>query len=149
MAVTPTSQVCARAIQAYRICGFQSAERYSSSQQVGTNPLNTSDTVQISQEALDYLELTRQEQTQDVSKKTQTISEKDSELEESLKVLTTGKDASLEEIRKAYRQAIRNYHPDKHAYLPPEFRQLAEAKSKQINEMYSSLLRLKLRKSSL
>lgn len=145
MAITPTSRTCAKAIQTYQVCGLQCADRSPQSSSPAEQNLraNKSDTVQFSQEALDRLESFKQRQTKDVSKETQTTNEKDSELEKSLKILNLDKDASMEEIRKAYLHAIQHYHPDKHAYLPPEFRQLAEIKSKQINESYSTLLKRK------
>jgi preprotein translocase subunit Sec63 len=99
--------------------------------------------VQFSREALERLELLKQQQAKETSQETQTTDEKDSELEDSLQILNLNKNATVQEIRKAYLTAIQYYHPDKHAYLPPEFRQLAEAKSKQINEVYNSLLKIK------
>jgi len=144
MAITRTSQTCAKAIEIYRLCVLQCAKRSPQSRNPAKQDLrNKSDTVQFSQEALDRLELLKQRQTEDVLKDTQTIREKDGELEKSLKMLEIDKDASVEEIRKAYLYAIQHYHPDKHAYLPPEFRQLAEIKSKHINELYSTLLKRK------
>jgi DnaJ-domain-containing protein 1 len=44
--------------------------------------------------------------------------------------------ASSEEIKAAYRAKISSYHPDRVASLASEFRQLAEEKSKLINEAY-------------
>ncbi|MEN6440305.1 MAG: DnaJ domain-containing protein [Syntrophobacter sp.] len=144
MAITPTSRICAKAIQTYQICSLQRAERSSQSRNPAEqNIRNKSDTVQFSQEALDRLELLKKSRAKDIPKETQTIQEKDSELEKNLKILALDKDASVEEIRKAYLHAIQQYHPDKHACLPPEFRQLAEAKSKQINELYHAVLKLK------
>jgi len=144
MAISPTSQTSARAIQTYQVCGLQSADNSSRQRSRPEQSLrNKSDTVQFSEEALDRLKLLKQQQEMEASKETQTTDEKDSELENSLGILNLSKNASEEEIRKAYLTAIQYYHPDKHAYLPPEFRQLAEAKCKQINEMYSTLLKLK------
>lgn len=48
------------------------------------------------------------------------------------KTLGVSKDASEQEIKKAYRKLIRQYHPDKN----PD-NKLAEEKSKEINEAYS------------
>jgi DnaJ-domain-containing protein 1 len=144
MAVTPISQTSAKAIQAYQMCSFQWARRSPQSISAAEQNLrNNPDTVQFSQEAIDRLQLFKERQSKDVSKETKTVNEKDRELENSLRILNLGKDASVLEIRKAYLHAIQNYHPDKHAYLPPEFRQLAEIKTRQINELYSTLLALK------
>ena len=57
------------------------------------------------------------------------------------KVLGVPKDASVDEIKKAYRALIRQYHPDRVASLPVEFRQLAEKKSKELREAYEGLLK--------
>jgi len=49
--------------------------------------------------------------------------------------------ATPEEIRRAYRNAIAQYHPDKVEQLGPELRQLANEKTKQINQAYQQLTR--------
>lgn len=90
------------------------------------------------------MELLKQKQAEDRSKRAQTIKERDRELEKSLRILNLDKDASLQEIREAYLHAIQLYHPDRHAHLPPDFRRLAEIRSKQINERYSTVLKLKM-----
>lgn len=144
MAITPTSQTCEKAIQTYQVCGLQCAQLSPQSKSPAQQSLrNKSDNAQFSQEALERLELLKQQQAEDLSKEAQSINEKDSELEKSLKILNLDKDAGVKEIREAYLHAIQLYHPDKHAHLPPEFRQLAEIKTKQINEVYSTLLKLK------
>lgn len=51
-------------------------------------------------------------------------------------VLGVGADAGMEEIRRAYQQRIREYHPDKVATLGPELKALAERKSQEINVAY-------------
>lgn len=47
--------------------------------------------------------------------------------------------ASPEEIHKAYREMIAQYHPDKVQHLGAEFRQLAEEKAKEIQRAYELL----------
>jgi DnaJ-domain-containing protein 1 len=144
MAITRPSQTCAKAIEIYRMCGLQCAQCSPRSRSPAKQDLrNKTDTVRFSQEALDRLELLKQRQTKDVLKEIHTIREEDSKLEKSLKMLEMDREASVEEIRKAYLHAMQHYHPDKHAYLPPEFRQLAEITSKRINELYSTLLKHK------
>jgi hypothetical protein len=47
---------------------------------------------------------------------------------------------SQEELKKAYREAIKMNHPDKVAGLAVEFKILAERRTRQINQAYSKLL---------
>jgi hypothetical protein len=47
--------------------------------------------------------------------------------------------SSYEEAKKAYRALILQYHPDKVAHLAPEFRTLAEARTRDINEAFRVL----------
>lgn len=51
--------------------------------------------------------------------------------------------ASFEEIRKAYRRLIGQYHPDKASQLGKDLRALAEERSKEINEAYREGSRLR------
>lgn len=46
------------------------------------------------------------------------------------------KDASMEDIKKAYRKLSMQYHPDKVRHLGDEFRAVAEGKMKEINAAY-------------
>jgi hypothetical protein len=56
-------------------------------------------------------------------------------------VLGVPPDATLDQIKTAYRALIVQYHPDKVAQLGPELRQLAAEKSRQINDAYRMLER--------
>ncbi len=56
-------------------------------------------------------------------------------------VLGVSRNATFEEIRRAYRTKMREYHPDKVASLGAELRELAERKAKQINEAFETLSR--------
>ena len=47
--------------------------------------------------------------------------------------------ADFDEIKKAYRNLSKEYHPDKVAHLGEEFRQVAEEKMKEINVAYNHL----------
>lgn len=55
-------------------------------------------------------------------------------------VLELSPDASLEDIRNAYRRLMGEYHPDKVASLGSELQALAERKSKQIGAAYQAAL---------
>jgi len=54
-------------------------------------------------------------------------------------ILEVEPDASAEEIRRAYQQKIRQYHPDRVAGAAAELRELAEKRSKEINAAYQAL----------
>ena len=53
-------------------------------------------------------------------------------------VLKVPPTAGAEEVKAAYRRLIAQYHPDKVATLAPEFRALAEEKSKELNAAYDA-----------
>jgi DnaJ-class molecular chaperone len=101
---------------------------------VPDNPLK--DTVQISGEALEkskefLLKLNQQPSSEEPASKPRA--------ENNLDILNLSADATREQIRKAYLAAIKQYHPDNFAGLSPEFRELAEEKSKQIILAYQKL----------
>lgn len=54
-------------------------------------------------------------------------------------VLGVGRNASADEIKKAYRRLVNTYHPDKVSHMGEEFQQLAEKKFKEIQEAYLQL----------
>jgi DnaJ-domain-containing protein 1 len=56
-------------------------------------------------------------------------------------VLKVSSNASIEEIRAAYKSLIRQYHPDRVEALGEELKILAEEKSKEINAAYEAGLR--------
>ena len=47
--------------------------------------------------------------------------------------------APLEEVRKAFRQLMAQYHPDKVAHLAPEFQTLAEKRTRQISAAWEKI----------
>ena len=47
--------------------------------------------------------------------------------------------ADQEEIKKAYRELVNKYHPDKVAHLGDEFQKLAEIRFKEIQQAYQEL----------
>jgi len=56
-------------------------------------------------------------------------------------ILGVRPDASIDEIKEAFRERVKMYHPDNvPAHLAPELRQLAEERTKEINEAYHTLL---------
>lgn len=55
-------------------------------------------------------------------------------------ILGVDKNASKEEIKSAYRKLAGKYHPDKVNYLGDEFKELAEARFKEIQEAYQKLM---------
>ena len=54
-------------------------------------------------------------------------------------ILEIEPDASISEIRHAYRALANKYHPDKTAHLGPDFQALSEEKFKEIQEAYDWL----------
>lgn len=56
-------------------------------------------------------------------------------------VLGVKPDANSDEIKKAYKQACKKYHPDKVQYLGDEFKKVAEERIKKINQAYAVLKR--------
>jgi DnaJ like chaperone protein len=54
-------------------------------------------------------------------------------------ILGIKKDASLDEIKVAYRRMANQYHPDKVMHLGEEFKILAEKRFKEIQEAYQEL----------
>ena len=54
-------------------------------------------------------------------------------------VLGVSKSASADEIKKAYRQACKEHHPDRVHHLGPEIKKVAEKKMRQINASYAVL----------
>ncbi len=54
-------------------------------------------------------------------------------------VLGIERNASKEEVKKAYRKLVGTYHPDKVSHLGNEFRDLAEKRFREIQEAYQEL----------
>lgn len=63
-----------------------------------------------------------------------------SDLAAARRVLGVAEDASDEEIERAFRKRISEYHPDKVAGAAEEIRSLAETRAREINRAYETLL---------
>jgi DnaJ like chaperone protein len=55
------------------------------------------------------------------------------------KILEIDKDASVDEIKKAYRKMAKKYHPDRLVHLGKEHQAGAEEKFRQVQEAYEQL----------
>jgi DnaJ like chaperone protein len=62
-----------------------------------------------------------------------------SEAYDPYRILEVDRNASPEEIKKAYRRLVNRYHPDKVAHLGDEFREMAENRFKEIQRAYNDL----------
>lgn len=62
-------------------------------------------------------------------------------IQNACEVLQLSRPFTTEQLRAAYRQRMSQYHPDKVSSLGPEFRDLAESKSKEINRAFDLLAR--------
>ena len=61
------------------------------------------------------------------------------ETDSSFKILEIDRNASNEEVKKAYRRMAMKYHPDKVSHLGDEFRKTADEKFKRVNEAYEKI----------
>jgi len=69
-----------------------------------------------------------------------------SDLASYFELLGTTPSVSDKELQSAYRKRLHEYHPDKVASLGAELQELAEAKTKQINEAYTLIVEYRARK---
>lgn len=60
-------------------------------------------------------------------------------------ILGLTRDATIDEIRKRYRELVREYHPDRHiaAGVPPEMIEIATARLQTVNEAYERIVKEK------
>jgi hypothetical protein len=144
MVVTSTSYAHRQAAEVYRLNSTQPARSPSTAAvPAQKGPVHKRDTANFSPEALDRLRHLRQREMEDALAEKRVAQERDAKLEKSLRTLEIDGNASLAEIKQAYLYAIQQYHPDKHANLPAEFRKLAELKAKEITEAYDILVKRK------
>jgi DnaJ-domain-containing protein 1 len=106
---------------------------------VKKNPARISDVARFSQEALDQLRLLNKAGEDDRIHQEAVRRKQDEELRRNFSILELAPNASRDEIKRAYYFLVLNYHPDRYSNLPPEFRELAENKVKQIIEAYNNL----------
>ncbi len=65
----------------------------------------------------------------------------ESRIDQAHEILGVDSNASLEDIKKAYYQLVKQYHPDLVDNLGPELKMLARTRTTQINEAYEYLCR--------
>ncbi len=63
----------------------------------------------------------------------------ENEKEDPYSILGLPKGATLEDIKRAYRELAQKYHPDRVSHLGKEFQELAEKRFKEINKAYQEL----------
>ena len=70
---------------------------------------------------------------------------KEDSIKKYCEVLGVSNDASLQEIKKAYRKLVKQYHPDKLAAdsVPPDYIEFANKRIREINEAYEYLEKVK------
>jgi len=113
---------------------------YHAPKKVGPAPYRVKDSVNISQEALEKFRA-QDRQKLIVPPGSPNHENKNHAGPDRQKNIGTP-DANTEakqQIRKAYLEAIKKYHPDKFLNHPPEVRKAAEERTKQINTAYSIL----------
>ena len=118
------------------------AQAYSTNTSVYSRPRSPSvsqsgDTVQISEEAQEKSKAFTMKIKEDPSSSDQPSAQ--SQTGTNLDILNLSANATKDQIRKAYKGAIKQYHPDNFANFCSEFQKLAEEKCKQINLAYQKL----------
>jgi DnaJ-domain-containing protein 1 len=136
MQIRPITET--KAIENYRRTSSIRTELASKTQAV-KNPLRNSDTVQFSQEALDKLRVQIKTEKDHRIQGERLRNNQDEQLTRSLEILKLDRSVSKAVITRAYHYLLQSYHPDKYFHLPPEFRELAEVKAKEIIEAYNKL----------
>jgi hypothetical protein len=82
---------------------------------------------------------------EDTNDKTSRTSHKPEQIPMWFEVLGVQPTAPIEEIKMAYHQRARQYHPDRVQGLGQEFREIADRKMKELNLAYQCGLRTKLK----
>ena len=61
------------------------------------------------------------------------------EVRSALAVFALAEEATFEDAHRAYRENVKQYHPDRVAHLGPELRRVAELKTKEFNTAFQIL----------
>ena len=117
------------------------AEAYSTNSRVYSRPRSPSnsqfgDTVQISEEAQEKSKAFMMKILADPSSDQPSVQ---SQTGNTPDILNLSSNATRDQIRRAYKGAIKQYHPDNFANFCSEFQKLAEEKCKEINLAYQKL----------
>lgn len=83
----------------------------------------------------------RQQFSENSSGKTRHRTEEERRVDDPYVVLEIERNATEEEIKKAYRKLVNKYHPDKVAHLGDEFKALAEVRFKEIQQAYRKVVK--------
>lgn len=102
-------------------------------------PYRVKDTVDISKEAFEKFRASREKELLTGADGQKKESLRDPVQERNLDTLELALGAGPREIRKAYLEAVKKYHPDKFLDSSPELVKAAEEKTKRLNSAYSML----------
>lgn len=121
-----------------RLWNFAKSEANTSG---SVNEISIDDSAELKR-LIDELNSSKNQSKHEERKQTSTQSEL---MNESLaySVLNIKNTATVDEIKQSYKDRIKEYHPDRVATLGSEIKILAEKKTKQINEAYLFLRKLK------
>jgi DnaJ like chaperone protein len=94
---------------------------------------------QAGRQYFQYRQRAGKTQQQEYSQNNGSRTDKNTGADDPYAVLGISRTASAEEIKKAYRKLVLQYHPDKVAHLGDEFKALAEERFKQIQQAYQQI----------
>mgnify|MGYP000451114769 CR=1 FL=1 len=94
---------------------------------------------------IEELNQEKQQQSSDRGKQNKSSQSFDSEitLDRAYSILGLNRDATVEDIKTAYKQKMKDYHPDRVANLGEEIRDLAAKKTLEINKAYELIKKSK------
>ncbi len=84
--------------------------------------------------------------TDSYERKEEARAEPESRADDPYSILGVRPDASLDEVKKAYRELANKYHPDKVNHLGEEFKTMAEKRFKEIQAAYETLKEIRSEK---